>query len=670
MHIDIPGEGGQGKGDKSQSGGTWSRHHRPPNPTSDSYFPSSASGHPSKTPKASSVYGHSRGTSASGNASHATAPPATTPSKGVGHSMSLSLSSVKGGQDPQPSSAHPQHGMPHDFAPYEGHFSHGPPSPSTLTDIILGLHSTLYGGKRSADEVRQMVQHYYEYDALFESPLLAAVGREQIANQFIMAFALPGMDVTSELRDVICSDFEFDGTRAGIIDQTISVTFLPSLFGSAPPKSTARTPAPGATSHAAHSSLTPHPFLNYASGSSAYPAPNNDGSSSVFSRFGFGGGGAAKSGPHSPVTPYSLWGSSRPHTPGPGHSIRPMSSGPGSSAPHSAHPWHARASTPPSVNGDYDEDEQYSYGDAEGDGVTTVMHRPTQPAVVPHWSHEGLGRSTVSSFVWGLFHPRQVLRHLCTIQLRLMSRLEFNDAGRIVRHEDTWGLREAIEGTIPFVGLFYAIERRVVGYLCSWAIGKGVRLSDSITKALLLGGHHERKPSSASHHYLLPSAGHTFTGHPHYHTISRSRATSPTRYRFMSSGSTPGSHTVTGTRSRARSLVGSHGSAYPSRAPSHDNLAAWGQMHGVPGVSSATGEYPPDSGARYRDRAARRLEGGRASSTTSAPAGDLPNSHSLAAGTTTDSSGAFLTDKHGSVSGAHTLDSIFQPPPAPDRDEH
>jgi hypothetical protein len=39
--------------------------------------------------------------------------------------------------------------------------------------------------------------------------LLSAHGRDQIANQFIMAFALPGMDVTSELRDVICSDFEF-----------------------------------------------------------------------------------------------------------------------------------------------------------------------------------------------------------------------------------------------------------------------------------------------------------------------------------------------------------------------------------------------------------------------------------------------------------------------------
>jgi len=44
-------------------------------------------------------------------------------------------------------------------------FNPGPPSPSTLTDTILGLHSTLYGGKRSAAQVEEMVDRYYESDA-------------------------------------------------------------------------------------------------------------------------------------------------------------------------------------------------------------------------------------------------------------------------------------------------------------------------------------------------------------------------------------------------------------------------------------------------------------------------------------------------------------------------
>jgi len=118
----------------------WTHHARPPNATSDSYFPSAP-----KTPRA---HGHSRVPSGSGAPASA--------SRGGAHNMSLSLSSV----NPPPHA---------DASAYYGdggpHFSHGPPSPSTLTDIILGLHGTLYGGKRLPDEVRQMVGRYYETDA-------------------------------------------------------------------------------------------------------------------------------------------------------------------------------------------------------------------------------------------------------------------------------------------------------------------------------------------------------------------------------------------------------------------------------------------------------------------------------------------------------------------------
>lgn len=48
---------------------------------------------------------------------------------------------------------------------HQQHFPAGPPSPSSLTDTILGLHSTLYGGKRSPEEVEEMVARYYESDA-------------------------------------------------------------------------------------------------------------------------------------------------------------------------------------------------------------------------------------------------------------------------------------------------------------------------------------------------------------------------------------------------------------------------------------------------------------------------------------------------------------------------
>ena len=40
-----------------------------------------------------------------------------------------------------------------------------PPSPSTLTDIILTLHASLYGAKRSAEEIKEMVWRYYDSNA-------------------------------------------------------------------------------------------------------------------------------------------------------------------------------------------------------------------------------------------------------------------------------------------------------------------------------------------------------------------------------------------------------------------------------------------------------------------------------------------------------------------------
>lgn len=543
--------------------------------------------------------------------------------------MSLSLSNGA-----QTAANGNNHHAPESFADF-GSFGHGPPSPSTLTDIILGLHSTLYGGKRTAEEVREMVNRFYDQDAIFESPLLAASGREQIANQFIMAFTLPGLDVKSELRDVICSDFEFDGTRAGIIDQTISVTLLPSLFGKSNQDSSTSEPrsatypsndyqhdrgGSATPAYTLHSGITPHPFANYSQ--SHTPA----GGGSMFSRFA--------SQTHSPTTPYSvssMWGTSRPHTPGTASSqIRPLSQS-------------FRPSTPPSVNGDDDDfdhtgtsnttiqafgDESHymSTNEAGGGQIT----RPPMPAdaLQPHWSHQGLGRTTVRAFLWGVFHPRAVLKHICTINLRLMSRLEFNDAGMIVRHEDTWGVRETIEGVVPFASLLYAIERRIVGYICSFAIGRGFRLSNALARHAI-GPAAEKQPSrwQLEHQDSANEAAHALLLGYHRHekmqSMARSRASSPTRQRFPTmhaSGHTP--HTIGSShgRSRARSLIGGPQSAAPTRAASSDNLLSigqYGQGYGERERGNTHGgeTLPPDSSARYRT-GARRIT----TSTASAPA--------------------------------------------------
>lgn len=361
---------------------------------------------------------------------------------------------------------------------------------------------------------------------VFVNPLLSAHGRAQIANQFCMAFALPGMDVTSELRDVICSDFEFgefiqhltelssifqnltcfgffltspsqDGTRAGIIDQTITVTFLPTLFGSS---SSSSQPSGGGgyaaefggngpygggahgydasefgppfadgsstPGYALQSGIplhglgptTPHPFANYSTQNSAHPYNSHSNSqtpaASGFQRHGGWHGGGRMSQGQSPVTPFSvsgMWNSnSRPHTPGwttgSGSIIKPLSSS-GGNGNGSGLPPNAITNTPSQLI------TAEESGGGGGAATSEVLTRPSMPEEVlkPHWSAGGgLGRRTIHGLLWSIFHPREVLKELCSIKLHLMSRLEFNDAGLIVRHEDMWSLREAIEGIVPF----------------------------------------------------------------------------------------------------------------------------------------------------------------------------------------------------------------------------
>ncbi|WFD35227.1 hypothetical protein MCUN1_002077 [Malassezia cuniculi] len=289
-------------------------------------------------------------------------------------------------------------------------FSGAPPSPSTLTDIILTLHSSLYGAKRSVPEVREIMQRYYEGSAVFSSPLVSVHGRERIVDQFVLAFTIPTVNVISELRDVICSDFEFDGTRAGIIDHTIRVTFFPWFVGEEeePPKA-------GVTS----GSITPHPFAETTYGSVNSPAQ--------FAR----------------SRTYSSGGwSARPRTP---RSVSVMSATPSS----------ARVRGSPHAS-----DKLLSAG------VAT----PQPLDLGQRWAAEGLGRSSIWVLLVRFINPRRMLRSLLTIEMRVMSRFEFNEAGRIVRHEDIWSVREFLETFLPFVSVFYYIQRFILGVLTSWAV--------------------------------------------------------------------------------------------------------------------------------------------------------------------------------------------------------
>ena len=330
-----------------------------------------------------------------------------------------------------------------------------PPSPSTLTDIILTLHASLYGAKRGVEEIREMVWRYYDGDAVFDSPLVSAHGRRRIVDQFILAFACPGIDIRSELRDVICSDFEFDGTRAGIIDHTITVSLFPNLFGSHHERDALAT-TPGAP--LSHGNVTPHPFANY-------PTPTTSESGGFHrsrSSYGF------SMSPVTPATPFQSgragsnggW-SSRPRTP----ATHDIDAGAVRTANHDVSPFPTLSHSSSGEFGPTPRSAEPSQIDTTGfppstsrDSLATPMPLDTRPAMpldagMSHWSAQGLGRNSMWVLLLNLISPKRTLRSIFSVELRLLSRLEFNEAGRIVRHEDSWSLREMIDGIFPFLSL-------------------------------------------------------------------------------------------------------------------------------------------------------------------------------------------------------------------------
>ncbi|WFD31822.1 hypothetical protein MSPP1_002862 [Malassezia sp. CBS 17886] len=336
-----------------------------------------------------------------------------------------------------------------------------PPSPSTLTDIILSLHASLYGAKRSDAEIREMVLRYYDGDAsasVFDSPLVSAHGRKRIEDQFILAFAFPGIEIRSELRDVICSDFEFDGTRAGIIDHTITVSLFPNLFRSRGAGSDGSRFTPGPLT--SHGNITPHPFANYQT-----PTTADGGASRRQYSMGYG--------QMSPATPFSA--GRRSSISGGGWSSRPRTPS------HGGEPLTLRRAPSDFAMGGGDQGTAVDDTDhadlpksASMNSLTgpTVDTRPAMPADAgaPHWSAQGLGRSSIWTLLYNLLTQSRALHSLFSIELRLLSRLEFNDAGRIVRHEDSWSLRELVDGVVPFLSLFYNIERFFMGLFISWVV--------------------------------------------------------------------------------------------------------------------------------------------------------------------------------------------------------
>ncbi|GAA5980391.1 hypothetical protein JCM10908_001638 [Rhodotorula pacifica] len=65
--------------------------------------------------------------------------------------------------------------------------------------------------------------------------------------------------------------------------------------------------------------------------------------------------------------------------------------------------------------------------------------------------------------------PRSIASSLATLHLKIHTRLLFNEEGRIISHEDTWGLKEIVEGVFPLGAHLYSVQRHGLGFLASLA---------------------------------------------------------------------------------------------------------------------------------------------------------------------------------------------------------
>ncbi|KAK4058121.1 hypothetical protein OIO90_000860 [Microbotryomycetes sp. JL221] len=76
----------------------------------------------------------------------------------------------------------------------------------------------------------------------------------------------------------------------------------------------------------------------------------------------------------------------------------------------------------------------------------------------------GVSRYPLSRFL-GKLSPRNIASNLSTIHLKLHTKLVFNEQGKVIEHEDTWGLKEIVEGVFPVLGTVYALQRQGMAYL-------------------------------------------------------------------------------------------------------------------------------------------------------------------------------------------------------------
>ncbi|GAA5872648.1 hypothetical protein JCM16303_004591 [Sporobolomyces ruberrimus] len=79
-------------------------------------------------------------------------------------------------------------------------------------------------------------------------------------------------------------------------------------------------------------------------------------------------------------------------------------------------------------------------------------------------THPAISVSGLTSLL-SLLSPKLIASTLTTLHIKLHTRLLFNEEGKVIAHEDTWGLKELIEGLFPLGGFVYSLNRQGFGWM-------------------------------------------------------------------------------------------------------------------------------------------------------------------------------------------------------------
>ncbi|KAI9610186.1 hypothetical protein H4Q26_007186 [Puccinia striiformis f. sp. tritici PST-130] len=99
-------------------------------------------------------------------------------------------------------------------------------------------------------------------------------------------------------------------------------------------------------------------------------------------------------------------------------------------------------------------------------------------------TRSGRESETTWPLYWLISHlsPSQIKNNLFKFDLKLATRLQFNEQARIVTHDDIWGLKELLEFLSPNIFTkFYSFQRWLVGQSADFLSSRYLRSSSSST---------------------------------------------------------------------------------------------------------------------------------------------------------------------------------------------